>query len=311
MDQTETLNDPPVAGSLLPIRTVSNLTGVNPVTLRAWERRYGLITPMRTPKGHRLYSSAEVETIRQVLELLDQGISISQVKPLLGRAMLVPEYAERGDAGDVWEVYRQKMLAAVENFDESALNRVYDDAMSLYTVDVVSRQLTTPVLRALGMLWQERGTGIAEEHFFSVYLRSKLYTRIHHLNHSADGPILLLACLPGEYHDIGLLLFALSALDFGYRLLILGVNTPLDQLPDILEKRPCAGIVLSGASRPARGLLDRDLPELVRKATVPVFLGGITADKYRDRIEACGAITMGESIGDGLKCLNRHLRQPV
>ena len=308
MNRTELVNDPAVAGSLLPIRTVSSLTGVNPVTLRAWERRYGLITPMRTPKGHRLYSSAEVETIRQVLELLDEGISISQVKPLLGRAMLVPKPVESDDVVDVWEAYRQKMLAAVENFDESALNRVYDDAMSLYTVDVVSRQLTSPVLRTLGKRWEERGIGIAEEHFFSVYLRSKLYTRIHHLNHNADGPVLLLACLPGEYHEIGLLLFALSALDFGYRLLIIGVNTPLDQLPGILEKRPCAGIVLSSAFRPAPELLDLDLPELVRNVTVPVFVGGITADEYRDRIEACGAITMGGSIGDGLKCLNRHLR---
>ena len=68
---------------LLPIRTVASLTGVNPVTLRAWERRYNLVTPHRTPKGHRLYTRENVELIKQILDFLDQGLSISQVKPLL------------------------------------------------------------------------------------------------------------------------------------------------------------------------------------------------------------------------------------
>ncbi|HWS03208.1 MAG TPA: MerR family transcriptional regulator, partial [Gammaproteobacteria bacterium] len=66
-----------------PIRTVANLTGVNPVTLRAWERRYQLLRPERTAKGHRLYSQQDVERIRKVLDLLDRGIAISQVTGLL------------------------------------------------------------------------------------------------------------------------------------------------------------------------------------------------------------------------------------
>src|SRR5512143_4115179 len=68
---------------LVPIRTVSSLTGVNPVTLRAWERRYGLVKPVRTPKGHRLYTMADVELINQVVALLEGGMSIGQVGQLL------------------------------------------------------------------------------------------------------------------------------------------------------------------------------------------------------------------------------------
>ena len=67
------------AEGLYPIRTVSSLTGVNSITLRAWERRYGLIKPVRTPKGHRLYTQNDIDLIQQVLELLDKGISIGQV----------------------------------------------------------------------------------------------------------------------------------------------------------------------------------------------------------------------------------------
>ena len=114
MPQSQHEERPIIPGSLLPIRTVANLTGVNPVTLRAWERRYNLITPQRTPKGHRLYTEQDVELIKQVLDLLDQGISISQVKPLLGKPA---EQAAAVPGGDVWRNYQQNMLEAIESFD--------------------------------------------------------------------------------------------------------------------------------------------------------------------------------------------------
>lgn len=292
-----------LTGSFLPIRTVANLTGINPVTLRAWERRYNLITPQRTPKGHRLYTEDDIELIKRVLELLDQGISISQVKPLLEQPTGPQHGTAIAETGDVWKDYLQKMLHAIERFDEHVLDSTYNDALSLYPVDVVNQRLVSPLLRIIGEHWKEREAGIVEEHFFSVYLRNKLGSRIHHLNQRSSGPLLLLACLPGEHHEIGLLLFALSAVNFGYRALILGSNTPLEQLPKILQQQSCAGIVLSGSARPLRGLFESDLPELVKNSDVPVFVGGKTAAKHKQKVEAAGAIFLGESISAGLKSM--------
>jgi DNA-binding transcriptional MerR regulator len=296
-----------IPGSLLPIRTVANLTGVNPVTLRAWERRYNLITPQRTPKGHRLYTEDDVELIKRVLDLLDQGISISQVKPLLEQAPGQTAAAPAGESGEVWRSYQQKMLSAIESFDEYALDSVYNDALSLYPVDVVSQHLTTPLLRTLGERWKEADAGIAEEHFFSVYLRNKLGTRIHHINQRSSGPLLLLACLPGEFHELGLLFFALSSVDFGYRVLVLGANTPLKQLSGVLKRRPCKGVVLACSSRPSRGVLENELPELVSKAGIPVFVGGKCAASQQRKIQAAGAICLTQSVGSGLKLLSQTL----
>ncbi len=296
------------SGPLLPIRTVASLTGINPVTLRAWERRYNLITPQRTPKGHRLYTEEDVELIRHVLELLDQGIAISQVKPLLEQAPgQVPAVAV-ADTGEVWRSYQNKMLLAVENFDEHALDTVYNDALSLYPVDVIIQRLISPLLRTFGERWKERDTGIAEEHFFSVYLRNKLGTRIHHMNQRSNGPLLLLACLPGEFHEVGLLLFALAAVNYGYRVLVLGANMPLDQLPAVMQRKTCDGVVLSGSARPARGIINSDLPALVGQTAVPVFVGGRIATKHQDKIESAGAICLGESIGTGLRMLSEHIK---
>jgi MerR family transcriptional regulator, light-induced transcriptional regulator len=296
-----------VPEGLMPIRTVASLTGVNPVTLRAWERRYNLITPHRTPKGHRLYSGHNVEQIRQILELLEQGISISQVKPLLGGKR--PEFKVGTPVvrDEVWHSYQQVMLRAIEAFDEFALDQAYNDALSLYPVEIVSQRLTTIMLRILGERWQDSETGIAQEHFFSVYLRNKLGARVHHTNRRTNAPLLLLACLPGEFHELGLLFFSLASADFGFRVLLLGANTPLDQLPGVLEKRHCAGVVLSCTTRPSRGVLDGDLAELVNGVDVPVYVGGSCASRYRGKIESAGAICLDKAIGKGLQLISDSL----
>jgi len=199
------------------------------------------------------------------------------------------------------------MLAAIETFDERTLDEVYNDALSLYPVDVVSQRLISPILRMLGERWKDSDTGIAEEHFFTVYLRNKLGSRIHHTNQRSSGPLLLLACVPGESHELGLLFFSLATANFGYRTLLLGANTPLQQLPGVIEKRNCSGVVLSCTSRPSRGVLEDDLPELVSKVAVPVFVGGGYALRARKKIEAAGAIFLGETIGKSLATVNEAL----
>jgi MerR family transcriptional regulator, light-induced transcriptional regulator len=308
MDDSVSSRPAPPAEGLLPIRTVSSLTGVNAVTLRAWERRYNLITPQRTPKGHRLYTHKDVERINHVVDLLNQGISVSHVKPLLDQTpgeVLAP--ATR-DEGDTWRSHQEKMLTAIEKFDEPALDSTYNDALSLYPVDIVNQRLTTPLLRLLGERWKKRELGIAEEHFFSVYLRNKLGTRIHHMNQRGNGPLLLLACLPGDLHEIGLLFFALAAVNAGYRVLILGANTPLQQIPGVLDIKPCVGVILSGSAKPARRVIETDLPDLRDQLTIPVFIGGEIAVSYQEKLEQAGIICLGENIATGLQLANKRLK---
>lgn len=301
---------PATADGLFPIRTVSSLTGVNPVTLRAWERRYNLIRPQRTPKGHRLYTRQDVERIQRVVELLDQGISIGQVRPLLEREV-EPAATGSESAPDVWQQYLERMSKAIERFDELALDATYNDALSLYPVDLVNSRLTTPLLRILGKRWKEEAAGVAEEHFFSVYLRNKLGTRIHHLNARNVGPRLLVACLPGEYHEVGMLFFALAAVNHGYRVLVLGANLPLDQVPGVLKQRSCDAVVLSGSARPARTLLNEQLPDLCRALSVPVFVGGAVTERHTEAIEAAGALSLGREIPPALRRIGSLLAQPV
>ena len=292
---------------LYPIRTVSSLTGVNAVTLRAWERRHGLIRPRRTPKGHRLYSREDIERIQRTVELLGRGLAISQIGPLLDPAQTMSA-REPVATGDIWARYRERMLQAIEAFDEPALDTAYHDALSLYPAELVNTRLAKPLLVALGERWSERPAGVAEEHFFSVYLRNKIGARIQHLNRRGRGPRLLLACLPDEYHDIGLLLFALAAVSHGYRVLVLGANLPLEQIPPVLARQPCDALVLSSSSCLVRkDLFGTELPALLRQVGLPVLVGGSQSELARREIEASGAIVAGEDHQEALRIIDTTL----
>jgi DNA-binding transcriptional MerR regulator len=297
MEPQSDRNDGPERGgagtALYPIRTVSSLTGVNPVTLRAWERRYGLIRPHRTAKGHRLYTREDIELITEVVELLGTGISIGQVKGQLGRSP-VPEARDSRDA-DAWQRYQRRMVEAIGRFDEAALEAAYNDALALYPIDVVTERLVNPLLRSLGERWVGRPGGIAEEHFFATYLRNKLGARLHHLSTQRPRARLLAACLPGEHHELGMLLFCLAAASHGFGFVILGANTPLEEVGYAQQHARCAGILLSGSVDPAPEVLE-DLGRLVQSVEVPVLVGGHTALRHEARLRECGAEPLGTDV---------------
>src|SRR5690554_3164455 len=123
------LSDEVNSGELLPIRDVVRLTGVNPVTLRAWERRYGLIQPLRTEGGHRLYSQQDVATIRDIMSWTERGIAVSKVGELLERsrslaadaAQVARASGEQAAAGEDLALleWKNNLLQAVAAFDES------------------------------------------------------------------------------------------------------------------------------------------------------------------------------------------------
>lgn len=291
---------------LYPIRTVSSLTGVNSITLRAWERRYGLIKPIRTPKGHRLYTQDDIDLIQQVLELLDKGISIGQVKNYLkGKESKAPS---KEKAADPWSSYQRRMLNAIVRFDTNALDNAYNDALSLYPIDLVTKHLILPLLKELGLRWASNEGSIAEEHFFGAYLRNKLGARFHHHTGTQNGPLLVAACLPGEHHEVGLMLFCLSAMNQGYRLVYLGADTPFNELKMPVERSEASAILLAGAIDPEANVLGNELNELVNDVDVPVFIGGKTAINHTDQIKASGAIPLGADISQAIRKIEETIQ---
>jgi methylmalonyl-CoA mutase cobalamin-binding subunit len=199
------------------------------------------------------------------------------------------------------------MSAAIAGFDEQALEAVYEQALSLYPIDRVNRMLLMPLLEHLGERWSKVAGGVAEEHFFATYLRNKLGARFHHRRALAEGPRLLLACVPGEQHEIGLLMFALAAHDAGLRVVLLGANVPLAEAGAAARRAQCDAVVLSSSIEPPPGLYP-ELAQLVAAVARPVFMGGGTASGHARHIEAAGVIPVGAGIEAGVRRIAAELR---
>jgi DNA-binding transcriptional MerR regulator/methylmalonyl-CoA mutase cobalamin-binding subunit len=296
------------AGDNFPIRTVSEITGVNSVTLRAWERRYGLINPSRTPKGHRLYSQQDIKLIQDVLDRLSQGMSISQI----ARDILDKTALDEVDNTDAWGQYSQRMIEAIVKFDEHALDSVYNDAMSLYPVDIVTTRLIMPLLEQLGNRWESKSKksgSIAEEHFFSVYLRNKLGARFHHQNLKNSGPKLIMACLPGEHHEFGILLFALTAHSKGYQVILLGADLPVSELIQVAQRTDSQGVVLAGSASLNCNSAMEDINLLTGTISIPVFIGGDVSSTCRDEITKASAFPLGQDLVGSLYTIANRLNR--
>jgi DNA-binding transcriptional MerR regulator len=292
------------SGARYPIRTVSLMTGVNVITLRAWENRYGLINPERKESGHRLYTQEDIDLINKVVGLLDRGMRIGQVKSYLEAR---DDEAEGEQVQDVWHRFLDGMLAAVIRFDEDALDAVYSEALTYYDIGTVTKKLLRPLLVELGQRWASGYGTVAEEHFFAFYMRNKLGARFHHRQRSASGRKILMACLPGERHVTGLLLLALALNEAGFHPVVLGADMPLGEIAQVSDKIGCEAIVLSGIVEPDSQVLETQLPGLVSSVDIPVFVGGQVSVNCIDQVMRAGAIALGADIDIGKKSLETAL----
>lgn len=283
----------PADAPLYPIREVSRLTGVNSVTLRAWERRYGLIRPQRTPKGHRLYARDDIARIERILQWLGRGVPVSQVRDLIDQPEAAPP-APDTVSGD-WVSQRQQLMAAVESLDLPRLEALFNQSLALYPVNVALAELWQPALAQLEEGWSDRlGAGL-QRNLLEAYLRTRVGTRLYHANHVARGPRLLLSRLPEETSQLNLLLMALAASHEGYRVVVLDNAPPLNELSLAIDRLHIAAVVLVSSLAERSDLMRRQLPRLAEQLATPVCLAGPVTRIRSAEIENSGLETLGEN----------------
>lgn len=275
---------------LFPIREVSRLTGVNPVTLRAWERRYGLIQPTRTESGHRLYSMTEIERVRSIVDWIDRGVAVSKVgkilaktEPLKALAHIIPDDLVQTD----YVQWQQQVQVAVSAFDDRALDQVYNQIFSSYALPVVFQDILMPLW--LQMLQRQDAFGQTSEWlFFDGFLRARVLQRIVVLRGTQPRKVVVSA-LAGQCRELELLVAALflSGNDAGVRVLTTG--QPFDELALVCERIKPQALVLFSNHAPAADL-PRRLNRLALSLDCQVMLAGDTADLAQDSLD-------GSSIG--------------
>lgn len=170
----------------LTIGEVSEITGVNAVTLRAWQRRFGLVNPQRSPKGHRLYTEQNVDQILEITRWLDKGVAISKVKPLLNQIDVAGAGKNNADdsTADVWEDMERAFIQSCLTVNEGQLHNILDEAFSLYPVAVVHRKLLRPSIEHLLSLWLQRVDG----DLLSAWLYGELSARFSRFAMSKATP---------------------------------------------------------------------------------------------------------------------------
>ncbi|MCS6098467.1 MerR family transcriptional regulator [Shewanella sp. SP2S2-4] len=173
-DTQSMTSDEPNDGVLLPIGEVSALTGVNAVTLRAWQRRFGLVIPARTPKGHRLYTSENIQEIHEINAWLAKGVAISKVKPLLMSAAKLSSEMIESQVVDLWGEQIIALNAALFDFNQHKLQQILDDAFGLYPFQLVKEKLLQPWLNQLDDLADER----LDAELILAWLKSELLSRV-------------------------------------------------------------------------------------------------------------------------------------
>lgn len=264
----------------LPIREVTRSTGVNPVTLRAWERRYGLVVPYRTPKGHRLYSPEHVARIQAILTWLGRGVAVSQVKELLDNRS-----APASDASSDWERQRQALLQAISRQAERQLDEQFNQALSLYPPSTLCELLILPLLADLDQRWQHQALGHQLERvFFHSWLRSKLGARIYHNNRQQSGAPLLLVNLSELPMEPGLWLCAWLASSADCPVEVFDWPLPSAELALAVEAIAPRGLLLYSSQALDSQQVRRELPRLNTACGVPLLLAGPAAQIHAEEL---------------------------
>ena len=183
---------------LLRIGELSRRVGVPVESLRAWERRYGLLTPSRTQGGFRLYGEDDVARVLAMRANLDRGLFAAEAARLALSEDVTEPSRSPAPVADASE-----LAAALDRFDEAGAQQALDRLLATLTIDVVLRDVLLPYLHKLGERWESGETSIAQEHFASNVLRGRL-TALARGWDRGSGPRVLLACVEGERHDIAL-----------------------------------------------------------------------------------------------------------
>lgn len=296
-----------VREDLFPIREVSRLTGINPVTLRAWERRYGLIQPTRTESGHRLYSQADIEEVRAILGWIERGVAVSKVGKILARShsarAQVPEAPQPDEHLD--RAHRElqvQLRQALSAFDERRLEQLYGQVFASYPLAVVFQDIFMPIWHELRTAQDTFGRA-SEWLFFDSFLRARALQRLQLAREQQDATVLL-AAIPGQCRELELLIAALMLGSSEVAVTVLALGQPLEELSLVCERMSPDALVLFSNHPPAADLPKR-LARLALALDCPLLLAGDAADLAQDSLIHSQIACLGS---DG-RLMRRRLQQ--
>ncbi len=240
------------------IKKVSDLTGILPVTLRAWERRYSVLSPERKENRYRLYSDRDVAILRWLTSQTASGISISTAAANLHNLRLNDEWPnivthgitrEKVKTSIPPERYAEELFNLLAHHNEADASNLMQEIISRFDLEVVIVRIITPCLVSIGEAWYQGELLISTEHFASAFIRSRLYNLFQSYPITSRGANILIGGAPSEEHELGALMMAILLRSRGYRVEYLGPNLHMDDLVDYAKSEKPAVVILTASTR--------------------------------------------------------------
>ncbi|AUO11091.1 MerR family transcriptional regulator [Priestia megaterium] len=204
------------------IKAISNMVGIQPGTLRAWERRYQILNPVRNDSGHRLYTEEDLRKLKWLTEKVSGGFTISQAVSLLEtESSTVGTFDEEGEVDSPQKI-RDELLTMLLSFEEGKAQDLINHAFSLYSVEKVVIDILGSLLVTVGDMWEKGQITSAHEHYTTQVLKTRISMIFYSLPSNGLLPKAIAVCGPNETHEVGLLVFTLFLRRKGFEVIYLG-----------------------------------------------------------------------------------------
>jgi MerR family transcriptional regulator, light-induced transcriptional regulator len=276
------------------IKQAAARVGVETSTLRAWEQRYGVVTPQRSSGGYRVYGNDDLARLKTMADLIKDGWSAAQAA----------EQAKQVSAADAAVILDPEVLVRCGvDFDAALLTQALDDAFSRASFETVVCEWLLPGMRALGSGWAEGRVSIAGEHFVTAAVQRRLSMAFEAAGNPVTGPLLLIGLPPDSRHELGVLIFATLMRRLGVRTRYVGADLPVQAWVSAVEAMQPAAVVLAAP-------MDSDVPGVQQTAAaitgsgidIPVYVGGASQDAVR------GVEPLGQDVLEAARTLSSRLQ---
>lgn len=288
------------------VKRVSDLTGLNPVTLRAWERRYGILKPERDDNQYRLYSDRDLAILRWLIHKRSSGVSISTAAANLHDMIAQDSWPEVIPFGIAQtktvstvpvQRYADDLFSFLKKHEEVEAARLFEDLISKFDLETLVEKVITPTLVTIGQAWVQGDLMISTEHFATAFLLSRLNNLYISLPIVNKGPKILIGGAPTEEHEMGALMMAALLRNRGYRVEFLGANLHLDDLTDYSQQIKPALVVLTASTNRAGMELLRAQAKLNTISPAPKFCyAGFAFDFDPELVKRIPGIYLGSSM---------------
>ena len=297
------------------IHRVSKLTGLSKDVIRVWERRFGLLKPTRGANRYRNYSDEDVMMLRYLKEQLDGGASIGELAKLGREELVTRARASAPPAAVVENMFGRlvrELVSTLNPLDRVTFERRLNGAVAVVPFDEALQGILLPLQEQVGQLWHDGHVGIAVEHYVTSQIQQKIFSAMNQLPVAEFGASVVVACPPGEEHDIAALAVAYQCRVRGCRVYYLGANVPIAELVKLCREVKPDLTILSFPIVRSEDKVTELIQTLVQDVSIlsDVAVGGHGALALRDRFVNSGVEVL-EDFSDLETKVNRLTRKTV